>query len=160
MSQYINLNSSNPAAMSGWDSKQIYMQRRETVHLSRLCDDDTSDAFLCTTYSRSWDFLSNESSPRIRSFNSKATDKRQNIQIFINSLWIEWMKSRTVPQPDEVKSLMDASFLPVCKLTLHRVPSYITLSQSHNRPADQSLNRAGNEAAIQAAKKLADQALR
>lgn len=32
MSQYINLNSSNPAAMSGWDSKEIYMQRRETVH--------------------------------------------------------------------------------------------------------------------------------
>lgn len=32
MSQYINLNSSNPAAMSGWDSKEIYMQRIEMVH--------------------------------------------------------------------------------------------------------------------------------
>lgn len=33
MSQFINLNSSNPAAMSGWDSKEIYMQLREAVHL-------------------------------------------------------------------------------------------------------------------------------
>lgn len=53
MSQFINLNSSNPAAMSGWDSKEIYMQRRETVCF-RLFDsqpyrdDDTSDEFLAT----------------------------------------------------------------------------------------------------------------
>lgn len=37
MSHFINLNSSNPAAMSGWDSKEIYKQHKNMMRF-RLFD--------------------------------------------------------------------------------------------------------------------------
>lgn len=78
MSQYINLNSLNPAAMSGRDSKQIYMQRkRKTAHFSPLLvfvkrDDDTVNVFF----------------PPLRvvdiSIYPQADEKTHTLQIFIN----------------------------------------------------------------------------
>lgn len=81
MSQYINLNSLNPAATSGRDSKQIYMQRKRKRHIfSPLLvfvkrDDDTADVFF----------------PPLTvvdiSIYPQADEKTHTLQIFINCSW-------------------------------------------------------------------------